>query len=160
MERVNKIINNSEFRELVDKLNNLEADRIYCRHNMEHFLDVARIGALLNEDEKCGYSRELIYAAALLHDLGRVSEYETGTPHDEASVLIAKRLLAACDFDEGEIETVAEAISSHRRYKLSEADKSFGALLYRADKMSRNCMLCDAPGCKIPIDKRNMNLFL
>lgn len=160
MERINKIINNSKFRELLNKLNNLEKDRIYCRHNMEHFLDVARIGALLNEDENLGYNRELIYSAALLHDLGRVTEYEAGTPHDEASVDIAKRILAACDFDDEEIVIVTEAIASHRRYKMEDTDRTFGALLYRADKLSRNCMLCDAPGCKIPMDKRNISLLL
>lgn len=155
MNRIYKILNNKSFRENLEKLKEYEADRIYCRHNMEHFLDVARIATILNEDEKLQYDREIIYAAALLHDLGRVAEYENKAPHDEASVWLAKEILAECDFIEDEIAVVTEAIGLHRRMKTASDDKSFAMLLYRADKFSRNCMMCDVPGCKIPLDKRN-----
>ena len=41
-ERYNRIVRNEEFNRLLDEIEALEADRIYCRHGLEHLLDVAR----------------------------------------------------------------------------------------------------------------------
>ena len=45
---------------------------------MDHFLDVARIATLMAADEGLARDRDLLYAAALLHDIGRVEQYKRG----------------------------------------------------------------------------------
>ena len=42
----------------------------------------------------------MIYAAALLHDMGRVRQYRDGTEHHEESARIAARILPECGFSE------------------------------------------------------------
>ena len=76
MNKVNEIINNKLFIDKIQKLKLIEKDRIFCKHGIEHLLDVARIAYIKNLEEKLGYDKEVIYGAALLHDLGRV-QYET-----------------------------------------------------------------------------------
>ena len=44
------------------------------------------------------FSKELIYCAALLHDIGRARQYEDGTPHDEAGAAIAGQILNELGF--------------------------------------------------------------
>ena len=43
MDRINQIISHPLWRENMEKLRNLEKDRIYCRHGIDHLLDVARL---------------------------------------------------------------------------------------------------------------------
>ena len=71
MERVNRILNHPVFLEKLAKNQAAEADRRFCRHGMEHFLDVARIGMILNLQENLQIEQEWIYGAALLHDIGK-----------------------------------------------------------------------------------------
>ena len=47
-ERYNRIVQNEEFNRLLDEIEALEADRIYCRHGLEHLLDVDRKSTRLN----------------------------------------------------------------------------------------------------------------
>ena len=44
-------------------------------------MDVARIAYIENLEAQLGLEKEDIYIAALLHDLGRVDEYESGIGH-------------------------------------------------------------------------------
>ena len=92
MKRVNKILENSTYQEYIRKNKAAEVDRIFCCHNMEHFLDVARIAQIINLEEKLELSKELIYATALLHDIGRHVQYEDGTPHEVASAKLAENI--------------------------------------------------------------------
>ena len=78
MERVDRIIRNETFIWNMKKLLRLEQERIYCRHDMDHLLSVARIAYIKALEERIPVSKELIYAAALLHDIGRAAQYETG----------------------------------------------------------------------------------
>ena len=57
------------------------------------FLDVARLMYIRSLEEGEIVNREVIYAAALLHDLGRGMQYREGIPHQEAGVLLARELL-------------------------------------------------------------------
>lgn len=130
-----------------------EEDRRFCRHDMRHFLDVARLALILNLRNRClsgsgpgdcsQRSEELIYAAALLHDIGRWKQYEDGTPHEKASALLAPEILSDCGFSEEETRQITAAILNHRREAVKE-DQSLSGLLYRADKMSRSCFCCEA----------------
>ncbi len=143
MERIDRILSHDLFLKHLHQNNTAEADRRFCRHNMVHFLDVARIGCIMNLEEKLGIDRELIYAAALLHDLGRHVQYEIGTPHEIASGEIAPDILRECEFDEKETEVILSAIQSHRNVDIAE-NQDLNGILYRADKASRVCFACEA----------------
>ena len=43
MERVNKILQDKQYQKCYKKIAKYEKKREFCRHNMVHFLDVARI---------------------------------------------------------------------------------------------------------------------
>ena len=92
--------------------------------------------------------KDIIYGAGLLHDIGRVAEYENGFPHDEESVKVARRVLKECGYSEVEIEAVCQAIAGHRHnmdYNAHETESlSLEEVLKKADKLSRNCFCCVA----------------
>ena len=75
MNNLDIIINNPKYKEYLRKLEKFEKERIFCRHTLEHFLDVARISYIQVLENDMKYSKEVIYAIALLHDIGRVLEY-------------------------------------------------------------------------------------
>ena len=141
MERVNRILVHPMYREYLARNERAEASRRFCHHHMGHFLDVARIAVILNMKEDYGIGKEQIYAAALLHDIGRWMQYEDGTPHEKASVMLAPEILKSCDFTEEECVEVLRAIENHRNEWIRE-EKSLSGLVYRADKLSRPCYAC------------------
>lgn len=98
MERVNRIWNHPVYQNALGKLTAYEAEREFCRHTPEHFLAVARLTYLLALENGVAADREVIYAAGLLHDMGRYLQYENGTPHDEAGVMLAGPILQDCGF--------------------------------------------------------------
>lgn len=160
MERVNRILNHPVFLEKLAKNQAAEADRRFCRHGMEHFLDVARIGMILNLQENLQIEQEWIYGAALLHDIGKHLQYEKGIPHEKASGEIAPAILLECGFSEKEAEVITEAIYSHRNPAVKE-EKNLKGLLYRADKASRACFACGAEAdCNWKDDRKNKVLKL
>ena len=71
MNRVDLILEHPKYQEYLDKIKQAEEKRIFCLHNMNHFLDVARIAYIMNLEEELGIAKEIIYATALLHDIGR-----------------------------------------------------------------------------------------
>ena len=75
MEILAEIRKHPLFQEYYDKLKEAERGRKFCRHQMEHLLDVARIAYILNLEQKLGIRKEVIYAAALLHDIGKYRQY-------------------------------------------------------------------------------------
>ena len=143
MDRINQIWNHPIFKECVGKNKMAEADRCFCHHDIEHFLAVARIAMLLNLQENLQIEKDLLYAAAFLHDIGRFLQYLENIPHEEASVTIAGQILPECGYDEGEIEVITGAIASHRGSSQKDSTGALSNLLYRADKMSRNCQFCE-----------------
>lgn len=154
MDRSDKILQNEKFREYMLKTALYERGRIYCLHDMRHALDVARIAYIKSLEAGGGIDREIIYAAALIHDVGRCMQYENGTPHELASVELGRGILAECGFNAAETETILTAVAEHRTDKKRSP---LGALLYGADNESRMCMLCGARDtCKW--DKSDMNM--
>ena len=143
MERVNRICSHPLWKGSLKKIQELEQDRIFCRHTIEHFLDVARIAYIENLEKGLHLSKETIYAVALLHDIGRHLEYTQGIPHEEGSFQIAEEILKVCGFEKEEQEEILSAIQAHRRQETGFADNLAG-ILYRADKKSRNCAFCPA----------------
>lgn len=160
MERVDKIRNHSLYLKMKDKLTELEKDRVFCRHNEEHSFDVARIAYIMNIEQQLGQEKELIYAMAFLHDLGRVKEYEKGQNHHIASAEIAEEILKDCDFTKEESDRIKEAILLHRRKMSSDTDNMLCRLLYIADKASRNCKFCKAKDeCYWSQEERNQKVI-
>ena len=156
MDRVNQIWKHPLYQTELHKLQLLEADREFCRHTTEHFLDVARLAYIRALEENYSVSKELIYCTALLHDIGRARQYEDGTPHDEAGAVIAEQILKELGFSPEEIQAIVSAIRGHR----AETNQTIlGQLIYRADKKSRNCFSCKAePECYWSSAKKNMTI--
>ncbi len=170
MKRVNDILSDSEFRENLKKIEEFEKDRIYCRHGMNHLLDVARIAGIHALDDGVNIDREVIYAAALLHDIGRACQYETGEDHDKAGVAIAGNILNRCDFDKAEVSLIIDAIAGHRGENdnsedlkaLNQSDfEILKRLIKTADNESRLCFMCEAKdSCKWSDSRKNKLLIV
>ena len=142
MDRINRILEHPIFKECVKKNEMAEAKRSFCHHDIEHLCAVARVAMLLNLEEGLGLSKDLVYGAALLHDSGRYKQYENGTPHDEAGADIARQILPECGYEADEIFCITAAIASHRGSSMKTKEGALAELLFRADKMSRNCRFC------------------
>lgn len=157
MEKVDRILRHPYYEECVRLIGQLEAERKFCRHDRNHFLDVARIAWILNMEEKAELPKELIYAAALLHDIGRHEQYLRGIPHDEASARIAQEILTDCGFSREEREMIVSAILQHRSGL--EKTNALSEFLCRADKLSRTCFCCAAESeCNWSAEKKNLVL--
>ena len=142
MENINKIINNNLYKESLENLKKYEEDRKFCNHTIEHFIDVARIAYILVLEENINVSKEVIYAIGLLHDIGRVKQYEEGINHDLASVEMSK-------------EIILNGIENHR----SESDNKLEEIIYKADKLSRQCFNCKAEKeCYWSKEKKNFTI--
>lgn len=158
MERIDKILKHDLFLYHLHENQKAEVGRRFGHHDLTHFLDVARIGEIINLERKLGIDREWVYAAALLHDMGRHVQYEDGTPHELASAEIAPEILRDCGFEDSETDVIIDAIKSHRDASVSAEDNLRG-VLYRADKASRLCFACDvAQECNRSDDKRNFTI--
>lgn len=142
MERINKILRHELFQRYMEKNRRAEENRRFCRHDMGHFLDVARLAMIFNLQQGLAIPEELIYGAALLHDIGRWRQYEDGMPHEKASALLAPEILSDCGFTQQETEQILSAISSHRDERIKD-ERTLNGILYRADKMSRSCFCCE-----------------
>lgn len=152
MFRLERLTEHPQFCSWMERLETLEQNRIYCRHGWEHCMAVARTLVLLNEERGLGYPKELLYALALLHDIGRVEQYENGTAHDEAGSRMAEKVLPDCGFKEAEIQEIIAAIGGHRSGQKSRLSK----LLMEADKRTRLCFACGARStCKWQKEKQN-----
>mgnify|MGYP005805950109 CR=1 FL=1 len=158
MERVNRILQHNRYHGCLQEIQRLEAGRIFCGHDMAHFMDVARLAYIFNLEEGLGISKELIYASALLHDVGRHLQYLEGTPHEKAGLPLAREILQDCGFTEAEQRMVLGAISSHRD-RTVRGEASLRGILYRADKMSRACYGCMAEKeCDWSPQKKNLRI--
>ena len=57
MDRVNAILKHKTYRKYYDQIEKIEKDRIFCRHQMPHLLDVARIAYITNLERNLGFFR-------------------------------------------------------------------------------------------------------
>lgn len=159
MERYHEILAHATYQKLVKKLAQLEEKRQFCRHDIEHFCDVARIMYILALEEQSDWSQDVIYATALLHDIGRVREYEEKVPHDQASADIAVDILQETGYDQEEIENITEAILGHR--DKGKHENELADYLARADHLSRKCFCCPAEEeCYWPREKKNGTIYI
>ena len=158
MERIDRILNHDLFLQCLGLNEQAENDRIFCHHDMVHFLDVARIAMILNLEEGLDIPKDIIYAAALLHDIGRHIQYADGTPHEEASAKLAPEILKECGYSDKETHVIISSIETHRNPAVAE-EASLNSILYRADKASRPCFACKAEKeCNWKNDKKNKSI--
>lgn len=182
MPRVNAILRHPLYREWYGKLEETEKSRIFCRHQMTHLLDTARIAYITALEQGLDLEKEVIYAAAVLHDIGKQEQYENGVPHEISSERIAGEILdslpecpaetsaAALPENSSEVpgktaftteekSMILTAIRGHR--KLRDDAEPLERLLYAADKASRICFACPAEKeCNWSREKKNMELTI
>ena len=157
MNRIDKIIQSPQYVDTLKRLQALETDRIFCRHDISHFMSVARLMWIEVLEQQLSVDREVVYAAALLHDMGRVDQMEQGTPHEQASADLAAQILPYAGYNEQEVRQVTSAILSHRK---ESTTSTLGRILYQADKRSRDCWCCSASDlCNWPDEKKNKGIF-
>ena len=155
MKNIDIIMNNSMYTESLEKLKKYEENREFCNHTIEHFIDVARIAYIMVLEEDLKVSKEVIYAIGLLHDIGRVRQYEEGIHHDIASVEMSREILKETNFTEYEIDTILNGIANHRK----ESDNKLEEIIYKADKISRQCFNCKAEKeCYWSSEKKNFKI--
>lgn len=161
MERINWILKHPLYISSYEHLENMEKGRIFCCHQMPHLLDVARIAYIRNLEEQLGIDKTIIYAASLLHDIGKGRQYEEKIPHEIASEIIAEEILSSMPehlaFTFNEQQMILSAIRNHRTpsSNVSVLDN----LLYESDKASRNCFCCPASEeCNWSLDKKNKEI--
>lgn len=155
MRRIDAIVRDPLFRECLSKNKEAEKNREFCKHGLQHFVDVARITYILllesgslpefirdNNLKGAAAAKELVYAAGVLHDLGRWRQYETGEDHSIAGARLAEEIMKRTGFDRNEIQVVTDAILEHRVQ--GDQMTRLGELLHRADNLSRACHECSA----------------
>lgn len=159
MARVQKILQHPEFKKSMEWIDILEKDRIFCGHSITHLLDVARIGWIDNLEQGAGFRKDVIYAAGLLHDVGKYLQYKEGIPHHISSARLAEGILMASGFTANENKEICQAILSHRDKAAADATP-LGRILYRADKISRACYACPAAAeCDWSEDKKTSGVI-
>ena len=173
MKKVNEIFQNKNFLYYIQELNKIEQDRVFCKHGIEHSLDVARIAYIRVLENNLNFSKEVVYAIALLHDLGRVSEYKNKVPHNIAGLKIAQEILGEVSFSKKEKAQIINAILKHRgsmqhndiydKDNLTREDieciLKLSEIILVSDKESRLCFNCSAKD-KCYWDKDKKNLYI
>lgn len=155
MNRVDKIFRDSLYRKVLEEIQECEKDRVFCKHNLEHFINMARIAYIKVLEEGLDVKKDIVYAIGLLHDIGRAKEYKENIPHNIAGVEIAKEILKGKDFSEDEIEIILSGIFHHRK----GSEDPLGKIVYDSDKTSRECFSCKAEKeCKWNKEKKNLTI--
>jgi uncharacterized protein len=158
MERVNAILNNPIYIANLKIIEESEKKRIFCKHDLEHFLNVARIMKIKALEDNLPIATSIIYATSFLHDLGRSIQYTLGEDHAKASARLAREILPTCNFTFEEIELIAFAIQNHNS---KDSNEPLAKLLCYADKISRNCFICPAKkACNWPENKKNKGVTI
>lgn len=118
MPRVEAVRRHPLFAREIARVEEAEADREFCRHGLPHLLDVARIAWIRCLEEGLAIPRDVVWAAALLHDIGRAEQYATGEPHDAAGERIAAEILGTVGdgprFMDSERAAIVAAVAGHR----------------------------------------------
>ena len=159
MKRVDANLHDVRFHRGVQRINELEQQRIFCRHGLDHLLDVARIAWIMTLEQQLPLPKDMIYGAALLHDLGRYRQYEAQIPHHQASAELAVEILPAAGYTAEEVAIIIAAIQQHSTDGQAQ-EQQLAQVLYQADKLSRNCFQCAAQQeCKWAEEKRNKTVI-
>lgn len=102
-------------------------------HTLDHIMRVHLLSMTLSEGENANV--RVLEAAALLHDIGRPREDETGISHSIISGDMSREILKEFEYTEEEIEQVVAAIRTHRFSEDIEPTTFEGQILSDADKL-------------------------
>ncbi|MGI5921439.1 MAG: HD domain-containing protein [Syntrophomonadaceae bacterium] len=154
MKRVELLLKDRLYNEYINRNVSAETQNKFCRHDLPHHIDVARITYILVlEHNDLNYfvkesnlggklaAKEVIYTAGLMHDIGKWQEYKIGMDHALLGSRLVREILPRASFNANEIEQISRAVYEHRNIS---RDMSFlGERLHRADNLSRVCSQCD-----------------
>ena len=104
-------------------------------HGLGHTLRVLCNALWLLEEEKLEADMDVVIAASLLHDVGRMLERWTGLHHAASSAEIARVLLPRLGFPKGKVESVASAILEHSFSLGGRPSSPESCVLSDADKL-------------------------
>jgi uncharacterized protein len=124
-------------------MNNFEAIDNYVRQEMTSVSDmgheydhVKRVFSRCMEiGQSAGADLKILGAAALLHDIGRISELETGISHSISSGEMAVKILEEVGYSKDEIDDVKKVIRTHRFSEGLIPSSLEGKILSDADKL-------------------------
>lgn len=154
MDKINEIFNSKKYKNLLKELEEIEKDRKFCKHNLEHFLSMSRITYIKALENNLNVSKDVIYAIGLLHDIGRVLEYKQGIPHHKGSLILSEEILKETSYTEEEKSLIYKCIEAHRS---EEEQDELIEIIYKSDKLSRECFSCKAEKeCYWNKEKKNM----
>lgn len=155
MERLNLILMDPFYLQCLERNKLAEVDRKFCKHSFQHAIDVARITYMLcleseslakfieeNNLKSTEVLKEVVYTAAILHDLARWKQYESGGDHALLGGDMAGEVLQKYSFQPREIELIISAIRQHR--SLGSSPNLLDNNLNLADDLSRPCTQCSA----------------
>ncbi|CEO89115.1 HD domain-containing protein [Syntrophaceticus schinkii] len=79
-------------------------------------LESGRFFNLIEDNNLSGAqaAKEVVYAAGILHDIGRWRQYETGEDHSVIGAELAAEILERTNFTPQEIRVITRAIREHR----------------------------------------------
>ena len=111
MYRLNEVVHHWIYQDYYGRIKRLEKERIFCCHQMTHFLDVARIAYIKNLEENLGFEKDVIYTAAVLHDIGKIKTPDAillkpGRLTDEEFAVMKRHTVDGCEIIDGIIGTV------------------------------------------------------
>lgn len=155
LKNTNQLFHNNDYQNYLTKIKACEVKRQFCRHDIDHFLSVARIASIKIMEAGLNFSRDLIYTTALLHDIGRFVQYQDKTPHEIASHQLAILLLKTLDYTDDEKSLILDAILNHRNPNA----QGFSKIFYQSDKLSRACFCCPVePECDWSSKRKNLTI--
>ena len=188
MKFTQKLLKHPEFQRIQQEISIWEQDRVYCRHELSHALDVCRMAWIifLEHTHANGQSLEnmeelkvRIYVTGLLHDIGRSCQYQTGEHHSDAGARIARKILQELDYPYEWTEETIQAVGAHHgkleerqmrwqefegkavchSFHSAELSGQLTDLIQCADHLSRNCFCCPASeGCKWSAQEKNRTI--
>ncbi len=145
MERLQTILKSPIYLDHISKIEEREQERLFCKHDLLHCLEVARLLWIFSLEESLDYAKDLVYAAAFLHDIGQWMEYDDGKRcHAYCSAQLSEPLLTEAGYSSREKELIKDAIREHRKGEMGPFFSTLGNFLRKADKYSRLCFKCDS----------------
>lgn len=100
-----------------------------------HFERVYQLSLQIAGEEKLSVDREILYAAALLHDIGALPPYRAkGIDHAERSAQVLEEILVPMGFPLKKIGPVREAVLGHM-FSAEPPDFAEAAVLHDADTL-------------------------
>jgi len=140
VELVNKILQNPKFIEYIKLNAKEEKQRKFCHHDLQHALDVARVAYMVSMEKGLNIDKEMIYIAALLHDIAKWKQYREKVDHALEGAILAEEILKDIGVNEQQTEMIQDAIRNHRNK--GERTTSLSQVLYTGDKACRLCIAC------------------